>query len=100
MVLLDLALLVTPPWLPLAMVVVLLGLLGFLYWNRHRARLFMGDCGSLFIGSLAFEATTHGTLAVAPRLGILAGSLASAHLDCPGQTVRVLVDDPTCGGVS
>jgi UDP-GlcNAc:undecaprenyl-phosphate GlcNAc-1-phosphate transferase len=26
-------------------------LLGFLYWNRHRARLFMGDCGSLFIGA-------------------------------------------------
>jgi UDP-GlcNAc:undecaprenyl-phosphate GlcNAc-1-phosphate transferase len=27
-------------------------LLGFLYWNRPRARLFMGDCGSLFIGAL------------------------------------------------
>ncbi len=27
-------------------------LLGFLHWNRPRARLFMGDCGSLFIGSL------------------------------------------------
>jgi UDP-GlcNAc:undecaprenyl-phosphate GlcNAc-1-phosphate transferase len=27
-------------------------LVGFLYWNRHRARLFMGDCGSLFIGAL------------------------------------------------
>jgi UDP-GlcNAc:undecaprenyl-phosphate GlcNAc-1-phosphate transferase len=27
-------------------------LLGFLHWNRNRARLFMGDCGSLFIGSL------------------------------------------------
>jgi UDP-GlcNAc:undecaprenyl-phosphate/decaprenyl-phosphate GlcNAc-1-phosphate transferase len=27
-------------------------LLGFLYWNRPPARLFMGDCGSLFIGSL------------------------------------------------
>jgi UDP-GlcNAc:undecaprenyl-phosphate GlcNAc-1-phosphate transferase len=27
-------------------------LLGFLYWNRHRARLFMGDCGSLFIGAM------------------------------------------------
>ncbi len=31
-------------------------LLGFLYWNRSRARLFMGDCGSLFIGGL-FGAT-------------------------------------------
>jgi UDP-GlcNAc:undecaprenyl-phosphate/decaprenyl-phosphate GlcNAc-1-phosphate transferase len=27
-------------------------LLGFLYWNRSRARLFMGDCGSLFVGAL------------------------------------------------
>jgi UDP-GlcNAc:undecaprenyl-phosphate GlcNAc-1-phosphate transferase len=27
-------------------------LLGFLYWNRPRARLFMGDCGSLFIGAM------------------------------------------------
>jgi len=26
-------------------------LLGFLYWNRPPARLFMGDCGSLFIGA-------------------------------------------------
>jgi len=27
-------------------------LLGFLYWNRPPARVFMGDCGSLFIGAL------------------------------------------------
>ena len=27
-------------------------LLGFLYWNRTPARMFMGDCGSLFIGAL------------------------------------------------
>ena len=27
-------------------------LAGFLFWNRHPARLFMGDCGSLFIGSM------------------------------------------------
>jgi UDP-GlcNAc:undecaprenyl-phosphate GlcNAc-1-phosphate transferase len=27
-------------------------LLGFLYWNGGRARLFMGDCGSLFIGAV------------------------------------------------
>jgi UDP-GlcNAc:undecaprenyl-phosphate GlcNAc-1-phosphate transferase len=26
-------------------------LLGFLYWNRSRARLFMGDSGSLFLGA-------------------------------------------------
>jgi UDP-GlcNAc:undecaprenyl-phosphate GlcNAc-1-phosphate transferase len=32
-------------------------LLGFLYWNRSRARLFMGDCGSLFIGGLLAAAS-------------------------------------------
>jgi UDP-GlcNAc:undecaprenyl-phosphate GlcNAc-1-phosphate transferase len=35
-----------------ALLVALCGaLLGFLYWNRPPARLFMGDCGSLFIGA-------------------------------------------------
>jgi len=32
-------------------------LLGFLYWNRPTARLFMGDCGSLFIGALLASAS-------------------------------------------
>ena len=32
-------------------------LLGFLYWNRSRARLFMGDCGSLFIGAILASAS-------------------------------------------
>ena len=40
----------------LALAVLLVSLsgatLGFLFWNRSRARLFMGDCGSLFIGAL------------------------------------------------
>ena len=39
-----------------AMVVLLASLagalLGFLFWNRPTARLFMGDCGSLFIGAM------------------------------------------------
>jgi UDP-GlcNAc:undecaprenyl-phosphate GlcNAc-1-phosphate transferase len=36
-----------------ALLVALAGsLAGFLYWNRPPARLFMGDCGSLFIGAL------------------------------------------------
>jgi UDP-GlcNAc:undecaprenyl-phosphate GlcNAc-1-phosphate transferase len=36
-----------------ALLISLAGALtGFLYWNRPRARLFMGDCGSLFIGAL------------------------------------------------
>src|SRR5207248_7983963 len=38
---------------PLVLLLVALtgALLGFLYWNRPPARLFMGDCGSLFIGA-------------------------------------------------
>lgn len=37
MVLFDLGSgLVTPPWLPLALVIVLLGVIGFLYWNMRR----------------------------------------------------------------
>lgn len=42
-------------------------LLGFLYWNRTPARLFMGDCGSLFMGALLAGASLvpvfHGRLA-------------------------------------
>ena len=35
------------------LLVALVGALaGFWYWNRPRARLFMGDCGSLFIGAI------------------------------------------------
>jgi UDP-GlcNAc:undecaprenyl-phosphate GlcNAc-1-phosphate transferase len=45
-----------PGYLGPALVVLLTSLagalLGFLYWNRSRARLFMGDCGSLFIGAI------------------------------------------------
>jgi UDP-GlcNAc:undecaprenyl-phosphate GlcNAc-1-phosphate transferase len=40
------------PELTLLLVALVGALLGFLYWNRIRARLFMGDCGSLFIGAL------------------------------------------------
>jgi UDP-GlcNAc:undecaprenyl-phosphate GlcNAc-1-phosphate transferase len=37
----------------IATMVALAGALaGFLFWNRHPARLFMGDCGSLFVGAL------------------------------------------------
>jgi UDP-GlcNAc:undecaprenyl-phosphate GlcNAc-1-phosphate transferase len=32
-------------------------LLGFLYWNRPPARMFMGDCGSLFIGAVLASAS-------------------------------------------
>ena len=39
---------------PITLLLVALcgALLGFLYWNRPPARLFMGDCGSLFIGAV------------------------------------------------
>ncbi len=50
-----LLLLIVGPALPGAegVLVPLAGaLLGFLYWNRGPARLFMGDCGSLFIGAV------------------------------------------------
>ena len=37
MVLLDLGSgLVTPPWLPLVLVIMLLGVVGFLYWSMRR----------------------------------------------------------------
>lgn len=40
-------------------------LLGFLYWNRHPAKVFMGDTGSLSLGALL------GLLAVLARLELL-----------------------------
>ena len=40
------------PTLGAVLVVMAGSLLGFLVWNRHPARLFMGDCGSLFIGAV------------------------------------------------
>jgi UDP-GlcNAc:undecaprenyl-phosphate GlcNAc-1-phosphate transferase len=46
------------------------GLVGFLGWNRHPARLFMGNCGSLAVGGVLAAA---GTLAVART-----GSVTSA----------------------
>ena len=55
-----LALLLGPtmgPGTTLLLVCLAGSLLGFLYWNRHRARLFMGDCGSLFIGAILASAS-------------------------------------------
>jgi UDP-GlcNAc:undecaprenyl-phosphate/decaprenyl-phosphate GlcNAc-1-phosphate transferase len=40
------------PALVLLVLALVGALLGFLYWNRPPARLFMGDCGSLFIGAV------------------------------------------------
>ena len=49
-------------------------LLGFLGWNRHPARLFMGNCGSLAIGGLVAAAAL---IAVA-RAGTIASAAAAA----------------------
>ncbi len=44
---------VSQQWSCLAMIVVMFGsLLGFLYYNAHPARVFMGDSGSLLLGYL------------------------------------------------
>jgi UDP-GlcNAc:undecaprenyl-phosphate/decaprenyl-phosphate GlcNAc-1-phosphate transferase len=40
------------PMLATLLVALSGALVGFLFWNRPRARLFMGDCGSLFIGAM------------------------------------------------
>ena len=40
------------PALVVLLVAVSGSLLGFLIWNRPPARLFMGDCGSLFVGAI------------------------------------------------
>jgi UDP-GlcNAc:undecaprenyl-phosphate/decaprenyl-phosphate GlcNAc-1-phosphate transferase len=45
------------PGVTLLLVSLAGALLGFLYWNRNRARLFMGDCGSLFIGAVLASAS-------------------------------------------
>ncbi len=49
-------------------------LAGFLVWNRHPARLFMGNCGSLAIGGLVAAA---GLTAVA-RAGTVTSAVAAA----------------------
>src|SRR5262249_12439160 len=41
--------------------------LGFLYWNRSRARLFMGDCGSLFLGAMLGGASMVPALRAGPE---------------------------------
>jgi UDP-GlcNAc:undecaprenyl-phosphate GlcNAc-1-phosphate transferase len=45
------------PGLVLVLVALAGSLVGFLYWNRPPARLFMGDSGSLFIGAVLASAS-------------------------------------------
>ena len=61
---------------PIATLLVALGgaLLGFLFWNRNPARIFMGNCGSLAIGGLLAAAAT---TAVA-RAGTFTAAAAAA----------------------
>ncbi len=61
-------------------------LLGFLYWNRNRARLFMGDCGSLFLGALL------GGASLIPVLGA-AGQGRTAMLE-PALYVSLILAVP------
>ncbi|MFO0975642.1 MAG: MraY family glycosyltransferase [Planctomycetaceae bacterium] len=58
-----LLLMVREPILPVAMPLVMLSgsLLGFLFWNRPPASIFMGDCGSNLIGFLLATLTVTGT---------------------------------------
>jgi UDP-GlcNAc:undecaprenyl-phosphate GlcNAc-1-phosphate transferase len=50
------------------------GLLGFLIWNRHPARLFMGNCGSLAIGGLLAACSTVAVM----RAGTIEAAAAAA----------------------
>jgi UDP-GlcNAc:undecaprenyl-phosphate GlcNAc-1-phosphate transferase len=60
-----------------AVLVALAGALaGFLIWNRHPARLFMGNCGSLAIGGIIAAASTYavaraGTATAAVAAGLI-----------------------------
>ncbi|HYT69345.1 MAG TPA: hypothetical protein VEL51_23195 [Vicinamibacterales bacterium] len=55
-------------------------LLGFLLWNRHPARIFMGNCGSLAIGGILAAAAT---LAIARASTMSAAAAAALILIVP-----------------
>ena len=56
------------------------GLLGFLVWNRHPARLFMGNCGSLAIGGIIAACAT---IAIARAGTVVAAGAAALILVVP-----------------
>jgi len=66
----------------LAYVLVALGgaLIGFLVWNRHPAKIFMGNCGSLAIGGILAACAT---LAVARARTVTAATAAALILVVP-----------------
>ena len=66
-----------------AVLVALAGsLAGFLAWNRHPAQLFMGDCGSLFIGAV-LAGTSLVPLLRPPSSQLLDGLVVSLLLVIP-----------------
>jgi UDP-GlcNAc:undecaprenyl-phosphate/decaprenyl-phosphate GlcNAc-1-phosphate transferase len=50
-------------------------LAGFLFWNRQPARLFMGNCGSLFVGGLLAGCSTIAVLRAGTGLSAAAAAL-------------------------
>lgn len=67
------------------------GALGFLYWNRPPARLFLGDSGSYFIGFMSAAVVLHAHVAgvsVAPLLTLLAPFVVDATLTLGGRAVN------------
>jgi len=62
---------------PLVLVLVALGgaLLGFLVWNRHPAKIFMGNCGSLAIGGVLAGCATYAVAQSGSALAAVAAAL-------------------------
>jgi UDP-GlcNAc:undecaprenyl-phosphate/decaprenyl-phosphate GlcNAc-1-phosphate transferase len=62
---------------PLVYVLTALGgaLLGFLVWNRHPAKIFMGNCGSLAIGGILAGCATVGIAHAGTGLAAVAAAL-------------------------
>jgi UDP-GlcNAc:undecaprenyl-phosphate GlcNAc-1-phosphate transferase len=67
---------------PIVYVLVAMGgaLLGFLVWNRHPAKIFMGNCGSLAVGGVLAAAST---VAVARAGSAVAGVAVALILIVP-----------------
>ena len=65
---------------------------GFLPWNLGRARVFMGDVGSLFLGfliaALLLYGVASGKIGAAPALLVMAVFLVDASLTLAGRVLR------------
>jgi UDP-GlcNAc:undecaprenyl-phosphate/decaprenyl-phosphate GlcNAc-1-phosphate transferase len=67
----------------LALGILAASLVGFLAYNRNPASIFMGDCGSLFIGFSLAAAALRGPANEAPPEGLLAAATAILPLAVP-----------------